>query len=69
MIDNSTVETKCVKTMKIGNTDSDKTRFIVLLLCMADSRKLQTHGHFQVENVAKIIFPPGIFVCFYEIDR
>lgn len=66
MIDNSTVETKYVKTVKIGNTGSDKTRLIIVLLCMADARKLQTHGHFQVENVPKIIFPPSIFVCFYK---
>lgn len=66
MINNKTVETKGVKTVQVRSTGHEKTRFTVVLTCMADGTKLKPMVIFKRKTTPKIKFPTGIFVHFHE---
>ena len=65
MISNRTVERKGVKTVQLRSTDHEKTRFTVVLTCMADGTKLKPLVIFKRITTPKIKFPPGIFIHFH----
>lgn len=59
---NRTVETKGKKTVLLKTTGHEKTRFTVVLTCLADGRKLKPMIILKRKTLPKIKIPQGIFV-------
>jgi len=68
MVVNRTVDTKERKTIFVKTTGNDKTRFTVILTCMADSTKLKPMIIFKRKLMPKIKFPLEVFVHVHEKD-
>lgn len=56
------VDLKAVKTVSIKSTGHEKTRFTVVLSCMADGTKLKPMVIFKYKTKPKLKCPPGVFV-------
>ena len=66
MVVNRTVDTKERKTIFVKTTGNDKTRFTVILTCMADGTKLKPMIIFKRKLMAKIKFPLEVCVHVHE---
>ena len=55
-----------VRTVTVKSTGHEKTRFTVVLSCMADGTKLEPMVIFKRKTKPKITFPPGVLVHFHE---
>lgn len=66
MLSNRTVETKGTKTVLVKSTGHEKTKFSVVLSCMADGTKLKPMVIFKRKTMPKIKFPDGVFVHVHE---
>ena len=59
---NRTVNRKGCKTVLIKTTGHEKTRFTVVLACMADGTKLKSMVVFMRKTMPKLKFPAGVTV-------
>ena len=59
---NRTVNSKGSKTVLIKTTGHEKTRFTVVLACMADGTKLKPMVVFKRKTMPKLKFPAGVIV-------
>ena len=59
---NRTVDVKGTKSVLIKTTGHEKTRFTVVLTCMADGTKLKPMVIFKRKTIPKVKFPTGVFV-------
>ena len=50
------------KTILLKTTGHEKTRFTVVLACMADGKKLKPMVIFKQKTMLKLSFPKGVFV-------
>uniref|UniRef100_A0A5S6QHM3 DDE-1 domain-containing protein n=1 Tax=Trichuris muris TaxID=70415 RepID=A0A5S6QHM3_TRIMR len=66
MLCNKTVDTKGVKSVVVRSTGHEKTRFTVVLSCLADGTKLKPMVIFKRKRKPKNTFPPGVFVHYHE---
>ena len=66
MVANRTVDIKGRKTIFVKTTGHDKTRFTVVLTCMADGTKLKPMIIFKRKLMPKIKFPSGVFVHVHD---
>lgn len=66
MLSNKTVDSKGKKTILIKSTGHEKTKFTVVLSCLADGTKLKPMVIFKRKTMPKIKFPPGVFVHVHE---
>lgn len=66
MLSKKTVDSKGKKTIFIKITGLLKTKFTVVLSCLADKSKLKPMVIFKRKTMPKIKFPPDIFVHVYE---
>ena len=66
MVAGRTVDIKDAKTVQVRGTGHEKSRFTVVLLCMADGTKLKPMVIFKRKTKPKINFPSGVFVHFHE---
>lgn len=66
MVGNNTVDAKGAKTVLVKTTGHEKTRFTVVLACMADGTKLCPMLIFKRKTMPKIKFPAGVFVHVHE---
>ena len=57
-----TVNEKGAKTVLVNTTGHEKSRFTVVLACMADGTKLKPMVIFKRKNLPKENFPPGVLV-------
>jgi hypothetical protein len=64
MINNRTMETKGAKIVQVRSIGHEKTRFTVVLTCMADGTKLKPMVIFMWKTAPKIKFLQGIFLHF-----
>ena len=69
MIGERMVDMKGVKIVLVKGTGHEKTRFTVVLSCMADGTKLKPMVIFKHKTKPQINFPSGIFVHFHERDE
>lgn len=66
MPSNKTVDVKGRKTIFTRSTGHEKTRFTVVLTCLANGEKLKPMVIFKRKTLPKIKFPDGIFVHVHE---
>jgi len=66
MLGNRTVDYKGLKTILVKSTGHEKTKFTVMLSCMADGTKLKPMVIFKQKTIPKIQFPQGVFVHVHE---
>lgn len=66
MLSNRTVEVKGTKTVMVKSTGHEKTKFTVVLSCMADGTKLKPMVIFKRKTMPKIKFPAGVFVHVHQ---
>uniref|UniRef100_H3A0T2 HTH CENPB-type domain-containing protein n=1 Tax=Latimeria chalumnae TaxID=7897 RepID=H3A0T2_LATCH len=66
MPSNRTVDSKGSKTVLVKTTGHEKTRFMVVLACMANGTKLKPMVIFKRKTMLKIKFPAGVFVHVHE---
>ena len=66
MLGNKTVDFKGARTVNVKSTGHERTRFTVVLACMADGTKLKPMVIFKCKRKPKITFPPGVLVHFHE---
>ncbi|KFD64660.1 hypothetical protein M514_20377 [Trichuris suis] len=66
MVAHKTVDSKGVKSVLIRSSGHEKTRFSVVLSCLADGTKLKPMVIFKRKRIQKSKFPPGVFVHFHE---
>ena len=57
-----TVHAKGVKTVLVNTTGQEKSRFTVVLACLADRTKLKPMAIFKRKTLLKVNFPPGVLV-------
>jgi len=62
MVGNRTISSKGEKTILLKTTGHEKTRFTVVLACMADGTKLRPMVIFKRKTMPKVSFPKGVFV-------
>ena len=66
MVDNRIVDNKGKKTIFVKTKGNDKTRFTVILTCIADGTKLKPMIIFKRKLMPKIKFPLEVFVHVHE---
>ncbi|KFD50651.1 hypothetical protein M513_08458, partial [Trichuris suis] len=66
MVAHKTVDSKGVKSVLLRSTGHEKTRFIVVLSCLADGTKLKPMVIFKRKRDPTVRFPCGVFVHFHE---
>ena len=62
MLSNKTVDCKGNKTILIKSTGHEKTKFTVVLSCLADGTKLMPMIIFKRKTMPSVKFPSGVFV-------
>ena len=66
MLGNKTVDFKGVRTVNVKSTGHEKTRFTVVLACMADGTQLKPMVISKRTTKPKITFPPNVLVHFHK---
>lgn len=66
MLSNYTVDLRGTKTVTVKSTGHEKSRFTVVLSCLANGVKLKPMVIFKRKLMPKIKFPPGIIVHVQE---
>lgn len=66
MLSNKTVDTKGRKTILVKSTGHEKTKFTVVLSCLADGTKLKPMVIFKRKTMPKMTFPSDVLVHVHE---